>query len=60
MQPTKNEKYEKHFMWTLLDQKVMIDGQNQFVMNAIKIYTKSVLDAINDKDSAEIKFYSIV
>lgn len=60
MQPTKFEQPEKHFMWTLLDQKVMIDGQNQFVMNAIKIYTKSVLDAINDKDSAEIKFYSIV
>lgn len=60
MQPTKFEQDEKHFMWTLLDQKVMIDGQNQFVINAIKIYTKSVLDAINDKDSAEIKFYSIV
>ena len=60
MQPTKFEQDEKHFMWTLLDQKVMIDGQNQFVMNAIKIYTKSVLDAIDDKDSAEIKFYSIV
>ena len=60
MQPTKFEQDEKHFMWTLLDQRVMIDGQNQFVMNAIKIYTKSVLDAINDKDSAEIKFYSIV
>ena len=60
MQSTKFEQDEKHFMWTLLDQKVMIDGQNQFVMNAIKIYTKSVLDAINDKDSAEIKFYSIV
>ena len=60
MKPTKFEQDEKHFMWTLLDQKVMIDGQNQFVMNAIKIYTKSVLDAINDKDSAEIKFYSIV
>ena len=60
MQPTKFEQPEKHFMWTLLEQKVMIDGQNQFVMNAIKIYTKSVLDAINDKDSAEIKFYSIV
>ena len=57
MQPTKFEQDEKHFMWTLLDQKVMIDGQNQFVMNAIKIYTKSVLDAINDKDSSEIKFY---
>ena len=60
MQPTKSEQDEKHLMWTLLDQKVMIDGQNQFVMNAIKIYTKSVLDAIDDKDSAEIKFYSIV
>lgn len=60
MQPTKFGQDEKHFMWTLLNQKVMIDGQNQFVMNAIKIYTKSVLDAINDKDSAEIKFYSIV
>ena len=29
------------------------------VMNAIKIYTKSVLDAINDGDSSEIKFYSM-
>ena len=47
-------------MWKLLDQKVKIDGQNQFVMNAIKIYTKSVLDAINEGDSSEMKFYNML
>ena len=41
------------------DQRVEVDGQEQFVMNAIKIYTKSVLDAINDGDSSGIKFYSM-
>ena len=43
----------------MLDQRVEVDGQEQFVMNAIKIYTKSVLDAINDGDSSGIKFYSM-
>ncbi len=56
---TEFDKTEKRFMWTLLDKKVLIDGQKQFVMNAIKIYTKSVFDAINNKDLSEIKFYSI-
>ena len=60
MEPIEFDKEEKHFMWSLLDQRVMIDGQNQFVMNAVKIYTRSVFDAINDKDSSEIKFYSII
>lgn len=59
MKPVEFDKDEKHHMWTLLDQKVMIDGQNQFVMNAIKIYVRSVFDAINDMDSSEIKFYNL-
>lgn len=60
MQPTEFGKGEKHEMWKLLDQKVEIDGQNQFVMNAIKIYTKSVLDAINEGDSSGMKFYNML
>ena len=60
MQPTEFGEEEKHEMWKLLDQKVKIDGQNQFVMNAIKIYTKSVLDAINEGDSSEMKFYNML
>lgn len=59
MKPEKFEKEEKHFMWTLLDQKITMDGQKQFVMNGIKIYTRSVFDAINDMDSSGIKFYSV-
>ena len=47
-------------MWRIMDQKVSIDGQSQFVMNAIKIYTKSVLDAINDGDASLIKFYGML
>lgn len=57
--PIQFEKEEKHQMWQIFDQKVLIDGQKQFLRNAIKIYTKSVLDAINDKDSSKIKFFSI-
>lgn len=60
MQPIEFGKEEKHEMWKLLDQKVEIDGQDQFVMNAIKIYTKSVLDAINEGDSSEMKFYNML
>lgn len=60
MQPIEFGKDEKHEMWKLLDQKVEIDGQDQFVMNAIKIYTKSVLDAINEGDSSGMKFYNML
>lgn len=60
MKPAEFEKDEKHKMWNLLETKVFIDGQNQFVLNAIKQYCKSVLDAINDRDPSEIKFYNFV
>ncbi len=60
MMPAEFGKDEKHYMWTLLDRKVAIDGQKQFVMNAIKIYTRSVFNAIGDMDSSEIKFYSLL
>lgn len=57
MRPNSFDKEEKHNLYRILDIRVSIDGQSQFLMNAIKIYTKSVLDAINDNDPAEIKFY---
>lgn len=60
MKPTDFDKEEKHRMWGLLEEKVFIDGQKQFLLNAIKIYSRSVFDAINDKDSSEIKFYSLI
>lgn len=53
------EKDQKHEMWKLLSMRVLIDGQSQVLLNAIRIYTKSVLDAINDRDSSEIRFYAL-
>lgn len=41
----------------ILNQEVVIDGRKQYVNNAIKIYCKSVFDALNENDSALIRFY---
>lgn len=53
------EKDEKHQMLELFGMEVYIDGRTEFVGNAIKIYTRSVFDALNDKDVSRIKFFSI-
>lgn len=59
MQPTVFEKEEKHNLWRILEESVIIDTNHQMLTNAIKIYTRSVLEAINDSDPAKIKFYSL-
>lgn len=52
----KFEKEEKYHMINILNQTVNINESKQTILNAIKIYTKSVLDALNDKDISLIKF----
>lgn len=53
------ESAEKHIMWNILNDTVTINGAKQTVLNAVKIYTKSVFDAINDLDTSKIKFYEL-
>ena len=48
---------EKMRLVDILNQEVVIDGRKQYVNNAIKIYCKSVFDALNENDSALIRFY---
>ena len=48
---------EKHEMWNILSEHVLINDSKQMLDNAIKQYTKSVFDAINDNDPSEIRFY---
>lgn len=60
MQPVKFEKEEKHDIWNILSTYVYIDGSSQMLDKAIKIYTHSVFDAINDAEPAEIKFYQFI
>lgn len=55
----KFESEEKHILVDLLNHCVLIDGNQQNVMNAIKIYCKSVFDAISDFDMSEIRFYAL-
>ena len=58
MQPVKFEHDEKMEVLTILQNEVKINGRTEFVSNAIKIYCKSVFDAINNEDVSEIRFYS--
>lgn len=53
------EHEEKIQLVDVLNQEVQIDGRTQYVNNAIKIYCKSVLDALNEDDSFLIRFYKI-
>ena len=48
---------EKMELVNVLNQEVFIDGRVQYVNNAIKIYCKSVFDALNEDDSSLIRFY---
>lgn len=57
LMPEKFEHEEKVEMLKILQSEVMIAGRNEYLTNAIKIYTKSVFDALNDEDISLIKFY---
>lgn len=57
MNPSKFEHEEKMEVLKILQEEVTINGRKEYVNNAIKIYCKSVFDAINDEDISEIRFY---
>ena len=54
----KFEKEEKHQMLEVLQTELSISGKREFLLNAIKIYVRSVFDALNEKDISLIKFYT--
>lgn len=57
MQPTKFEKKEKLELIKVLNSQVIIDNKEQYLLNAIKIYVKSVFDVLNEVENAQIKVY---
>lgn len=57
MKPQKFDHEEKMELVDLLNTEVVISGRKEYVNNAIKIYTKSVLDALSEKDLSLIRFY---
>ena len=57
MKPDKFEKDEKHALLRILEKEIYIDGKRELLVNAFKIYTKSVFDALNEQNRFLIKFY---
>lgn len=57
MNPQNFEHSEKMEVLKILQQEVMIAERKEYVSNAIKIYCKSVFDALADNDVSLIKFY---
>lgn len=48
---------EKMCLVNMLNENIIIDGQVNTINNAIKIYVRSVFDALNERDISLIKFY---
>lgn len=60
MQLNSFESKDKYTLWNILNDCVYINNTKQTVLNAIKIYTRSVFDALNDNDPSKIKFYFLL
>lgn len=52
-------KEEKQLMLALLSQEVMIKGKKEKLLNAIKIYVKSIFDVLEEQDESLISFYEL-
>ncbi len=59
MKPEEFGKNEKHFLWNVLSHNVHISQSRQTVLNAIRIYVRSVFEAINDEDASQLLFYQV-
>lgn len=57
MKPEVFDREEKHEIVDILNREVFIDDKREYVTNAIKIYVRSVFDAINEHDISLIRFY---
>lgn len=55
----KFESEEKMELVNLLNSEVSINGRNEYVVNAIKIYTRSIFDALQENDVSLIRFYEL-
>ena len=50
---------EKMALVNLLNFTVVIAGRSEYMSNAVKIYCKSVFDALNERDISLIKYYEL-
>jgi CRISPR-associated protein Cas1 len=58
MKPDEFNTEEKRVLQNILNQEVIIEDKRQLVSNAIKIYCKSIFEALTQNDISIIKFYT--
>lgn len=54
------ESEQKHEMCRLFEQTLEIDGNRQYLCNAIRLYVRGVFDALNNRDTALLRFYRFI
>lgn len=58
MNPQVFEKEEKHELLQIVHQELVVAGKREVLDNAVKLYVKSVFDALESGEETEIKFYT--
>lgn len=58
LKPEIFEKDQKHEMLKIFEKEFMIDGRSESISNTVRIYARSVFDALNEGDISLIKFYN--
>lgn len=58
LRPEQLEKEEKHKLIGLMNHQVLVDGNRHYLTTAIRLYTRSVLEALNQGDPSEIRFWT--
>lgn len=59
MDPEQFERWEKIELVDILNKSVLIGNSEQTLLNAIKIYVKSILDALSENDLKKMKFVEV-
>lgn len=57
MNPTTFEKEDKWNILNVLEKEVIIGGRKEVLTNAIKLYCRSIFEALNENDTSMIQFY---
>jgi hypothetical protein len=57
LRPEMFDHEEKIYMLGVFEKYVKIADRKETVLNAIKIYTKSIFDALEDQDTSLIRLY---
>ena len=59
MKPKVFETEEKHHIVSVLNKELLVDGRREIIGKVVRIYTRSIFDALNDQDISAIKFYTL-